>query len=157
MGGGGHDPGAVRLRRLDDETPGLAQRLAHLGHRAAHPRVSLDLGAQELVDDLVRPACPFAGLEDALVRIGVEVAGFRIDEKELLLDPEGDGKVLTVNGVGHGSLPAPAQPEFVPGHSSSCPWQELFATMLEGAWVDLKAGKSRAFRRLRQLCQGLSN
>ena len=61
MAGGGHDAGAVRFRRLDDQAPGLAQRLAHLGHRAADARVGLDLGAQELVHHLVRPARLLAG------------------------------------------------------------------------------------------------
>ena len=55
---------------------------------------------------LVRPAGLLACLEDALVGLGQEVAGFGIDEKELFLDPERDAE--SVPGVGgvHGPLAA---------------------------------------------------
>ena len=108
MGGGGQHPGAVCLRRRDDEAPGLAQRLAHLGHRVAHPRVGLDLGAEELAHNLVRPAGALAGRENALVRIGEEIAALRIDEKEFFLDPERDGEAVSgLGGPAHGAPPAP--------------------------------------------------
>ena len=61
MGGGAEHRGPVRLRRLDDDSPGLAQRLARLGHRSAYPCVGLDLGAKRLPRDLVRPDAGFAG------------------------------------------------------------------------------------------------
>ena len=102
MGGGGHHLGAVPFSRLDDEPPGLAQRLAHLRHPAAHPRVGLDLRAEELVHDLVRAAIRLARLEDSFVGIGEEIAGIGVDEKELLLDPERDPEAIAGVGGVHG-------------------------------------------------------
>ena len=102
MGGGGHHLAAVPFSRLDDEPPGLAQRLAHLRHPAAHPRVGLDLGAEELVHDLVRATIRLARLEDSFVGIGEEIAGIGVDEKELLLDPERDPEAIAGVGGVHG-------------------------------------------------------
>ncbi len=101
MGGGGHQRRAVALRRLEDDAPGLAQRLAELRDRGAHPRVGLDLRAQQLADDLVRPRRRLARLEEGGVRVGQQVARNRIDEEELLLDPKGDG---AVPGIAHGQI-----------------------------------------------------
>ena len=93
MDGGCHHRGPVPLGRLDDDPPGLAERHAHLGHRTAHAGIGLDLGAQKLAHHPMWSALLFAGFENALVRVDEEVAGFGIDQEELLLDPESDCRV----------------------------------------------------------------
>ena len=86
--------GAVLLCRLDHQPPGFAQRRAQFTDGVAHPRIGLDLGAQKFPHHLVGSAILVAGLEDAGVRVGEEVAGIGIDEEELLLDPERDGEII---------------------------------------------------------------
>ena len=80
--------------RLDDDLARLAQRRAHLGYGTAHPRIGLNLGAQQLPHHLVRSAGPFASLEDAHVGSDQKVAGAGIDQEQLFLDAEGDRKLL---------------------------------------------------------------
>ena len=89
MGGRGDDRGAVAARPVDDDASGFAEALAKLGDGRADPRAGLDLGAQELVDDLVRPAVGHAGLEDGGVGIGDDVAGIRVHDHQLLFDAQG--------------------------------------------------------------------
>ena len=55
MGGRGDDRGAVAARPVDDDASGFVEALAKLVDGRADPRTGLDLGAKELVDDLVRP------------------------------------------------------------------------------------------------------
>ena len=104
MGGRTQHRCPVRSRRLDDDSPGLAERLARLGHRLAYPGVGLDLGAKRLPRDLVRPDSGLAGFENARVGIGEEIARFRVDEKELLLHPEGYIQVFSILGIAHDVL-----------------------------------------------------
>ena len=110
MDGGCHHRGPVPLGRLDDDPPGLAERSAHLGHRTAYAGIGLDLGAQKLPHHPMGPALLLAGFENALVRVDEEVAGFGIDQKELLLDPESDCHVSLVRGAAHGPLSASFEP-----------------------------------------------
>ena len=97
--GGRQNRGAVRGRGVAYDPPRLAQRLAQLGHRRAHVRVGLDLGAEELADHPVRPARALAHLEDVAVGIGEYVARLRIDEEELLFDTERDIDIRVDHGL----------------------------------------------------------
>ena len=92
VGGRGHDRGAVFRRGVDDHAPGLDQGGPDVGNRRADPRGGLDLGPQELGDDLVLAAMLLTFLEDPRVRIRQQVARFGVDEEELLLDAQGDGE-----------------------------------------------------------------
>ena len=89
MGGRGDGRGAVAARPIDDDVSGFVEARAQLGDGRADPRAGLDLGAQELVDDLVRPAVGHAGLEDGGVGIGDDAAGFRVHDHQLLFDAQG--------------------------------------------------------------------
>ena len=105
MRGGGHHGCAVLLGRLDNDPPGLAQRLARLGHRAADACVGFELGAKEFGHHLVRAAPPLAGREDARVGFGQKVAGVGVDEKQLLLHPKSNFRNFPVRGATHDSPP----------------------------------------------------
>ena len=103
MGGRGDDRGAVAARPVDDDAAGFVEARTKLGDGSADPRAGLDLGARELVDDLVRPAVGHAGIEDGRVGIGDDVAGIRIDDHQLLFDAQGqvhDGGLPGVWPVG---------------------------------------------------------
>ena len=100
VAGRGHHRRPVPRRRLHDQPAGLAQRRARLGHRSAHLRGGLDLGAERFVHDRVRPALPLALLEDARVGVGQQIARLRVDEEELLLDAERDGEIRFAHGPG---------------------------------------------------------
>ena len=104
MGGGGHRRRPVPFRGFDDDPPRLAQRRAQLGHRAAHLRIGLDLGAQQLPHHLVRSAGPLAHLEDSLIGIDEQIARVGIDQKQLLLHPESDGEFVLPDAPGHRPL-----------------------------------------------------
>ena len=103
VSGGGHHRDPVFLRRLDHQPARLAQRRAQPGDRAANLGIGLDLRTQEFRHHLVRPALPFAFLENAGIGLGQDVAGLRIDEEELLFDAERDGEIAVF--AGHDSLP----------------------------------------------------
>ena len=89
MGGGGDERGAVPARPVDDDASGLAEARMQLGDGRADPGAGLDLGPEELVDDLVRPAVGRARLEDGRVGIGDGVAGVRVHDHQLFFDSEG--------------------------------------------------------------------
>ena len=78
----------LRAPSMDDAS-GLVQACAQLGDGCADPCACFDLGAQELVDDLVRSAVAHARLEDCRVGIGDRVAGVRIHDHQLFFDSEG--------------------------------------------------------------------
>ena len=89
MGGRGDDRGTVPARSVDDDVSGLVQACAQPGDGRADPGAGLDLGAQELVDDLVGTAVGCAGLEDGRVGIGDGIAGVRVHDHQLFFDSEG--------------------------------------------------------------------
>ena len=104
MGGGAQHRRAVGFGRLDDDPPGLAQRLSRLGHRSAHPGVGLDLGANHLACYLVRLDAGLAGFEDRRFGVGDEVARIGVDEKEFLLHPDCYLQVFSIIGFTHDAL-----------------------------------------------------
>ena len=92
MGGGGQHRGAVLRGRVDDEAPGLDEGRMDVRHGRADPGGGLDLGPEELGHDLVVAAVLLTFLEDARVWVGQQIARFRVYQKELFLDAEGDGE-----------------------------------------------------------------
>jgi len=86
MGRGGHDRGSVCLRGLKDQPASFAQGGAHLSQRVTDLGVGLDLGSEKFVYDFVRSPVALAGLENAGVRIGQQVARDGVYEKEFLLN-----------------------------------------------------------------------
>ena len=103
MGGRGDDRRAVRARPVDDDTSRLVEARAQLRDGRADPRAGFDLGSQELVDDLVRPAVRRAGLEDGRVGIGDGIAGVLVHHHQLFFDSQGEvhgGEVADASALG---------------------------------------------------------
>ena len=99
MGRGGHDRGAVPRRRVHYQSAGLDQSRAQIGHRLTHPRIGLDLRAQEFGHHLVRSAVLLAGGEQHRVRVDNEVSRLGIHEEELFLHAERDGQRVSLHGT----------------------------------------------------------
>ena len=85
------------LRGIGNQVTGLLQSLAQFDEIGAYSGIGFDLRAQEFVNHGVRPAGPLAGFEDRRVRVGNQVPGFGIDQKELLFDSKRDVQIIIVH------------------------------------------------------------